>query len=92
MTALDMTALDTAALDTAALDTAALDTAALDRALSIRHAYLEGVDDEALERSINDFIEVLRSHSGSLLALERPRPSGELRVVKILYELPIARH
>ena len=69
-----------------------MDRAAVDRALSIRHAYLEGVDEESLERRINDFVEVLRSHSGSLIALERPRPSGELRVAKILYELPIDRH
>lgn len=64
----------------------------MDKALSIRHAYLEGVDEEALERSINDFVEALRTHSGSLLALERPRPNGERRVAKILYELPIDRH
>ena len=64
----------------------------MDRALSIRHAYLECVDDEALERSINEFVELLRSQSGSLIALERPRPTGELRVAKLLYELPIDRH
>jgi hypothetical protein len=64
----------------------------MDRALSIRHAYLEGADEDALERSINDFVEVLRSHSGSLIALERPRPIGDLRVAKILYEVPIDRH
>jgi len=69
-----------------------MDRAAVARALSIRHAYIEGVDDEALERCINDFVEVLRSHSGLLIALERPRPSGELRVAKILYELPVDRH
>lgn len=67
-----------------------MDRAAMDRPLSIRHAYLEGVDEESLERSINDFVEVLRSHAGSLIALERS--SGERRVAKILYELPIDRH
>jgi len=69
-----------------------MDRAAVARALSIRHAYIESVDDETLERCINEFVEALRSHSGSLIALERPRPSGELRVAKILYELPVDRH
>ena len=74
------------------MDWAAMDWAAMDRPLSIRHAYLEGVDEEALERCINDFVEALRSHSGSLIALERPRLGGELRVAKVLYALPIDRH